>query len=1210
LELDYTSSVYTSILGVVDVVSDITSDASSLLDLVSSYGNVVGSQLVEGQDQVDVLYTNFRASIASITGSTGASNVSMTLPLTTLEAYVGVNAPTTTYPVYASADSFYVSAISFNALVFGGNNFSSNPLRIEVSDTTMLASDVVFTVINNFNETYEITEYNYVLNTTCEAYEVSETNYTCPVSGVVLSHQCTNLPYSYNEVTTCPDTVYMPVCNLLDVSSSSTTADGGVSCTVLEYTSMNVTCSCAISRRRILTPQRHLSSSAGSIDTAAITQYSIDTFLDTSSHQGGVITTDDASGAYVILLLFGSIWSIGVLLLMVSLNQKAVESKEMKKVQPVSDVSTATATVGKRKLATGNIHAKRDSTQEAIAELKEYLTNYIRELFPNVFIQETGLKKLAAEIVRNHLYLRPFGRDTDVTAKAVGITRIVTTQTFLVFSLCLLYSLQSPVDNGVCAEQSSSEDCLSKKSLFDSTVSACEWQHNTSYDSYQCVYQEVQVSYVMLLYFAVLISGVNCGIGWLFDQIFAGISAPLNSRGGAKVQPEVSADLMQSNLKNLIRQDSLQTVKQAMRTRKVVNRVGSVDNEVVIAGRKNMRRNVGESVFTVSGQGLDAYKRIMKRIEVLRGISSSLEMHKERMKVNHLHQIIERTGGSRKSDVDDEVKSDYSDENEVASEKMSDLRQPTLLSLTLSGKSFRAIAPVSPPVLLRSQKNIRNTYEELRFEELRDNITVQRSMLEGEDLHAFDEIWSLDGDGLVTEQAEKRMKQVIKNVHAESTNYLEDLRFMTEPSHIGVRLIHLFVCDLLGKNTPAFHIFKQKSLNYFAHNRVTTLTWKVSLVVLLVCMNAFMFYYSVQAGVTRGLQWQLTLLYGCIFQLILEIIFNESLECVWMHYIIPCMVKPEIRDAFDVITASVEGFWSFNAGKMKNVYLDATAFFFVSKKVAASYSNLPESIIINHYQSYLPGYVGKLWRRRSRASMSFGKVVWKCLVQLGQLPLTIQRIFIRVTQPILFVTFLLLFSKFSEEPWIIALAVVAFILLYGHILVLNLRQLDVFVPAVNRRRRNGIIDIESQKKLRGLAIADMASSSSSSTDEGESGVSVFTPSKRSESPESLKVGLEKGYTPQEKQQLNEFYRENFEAKYDSSDDEDHDPHNTRQTGMDQYQTTQVDADSLSLSTSSNEPTVSSDSSSSDSSSSEEPETEESRSESDSSSDSDSTRSSN
>jgi len=381
-------------------------------------------------------------------------------------------------------------------------------------------------------------------------------------------------------------------------------------------------------------------------------------------------------------------------------------------------------------------------------------------------------------------------------------------------------------------------------------------------------------------------------------------------------------------------------------------------------------------------------------------------------------------------------------------------------------------------------------------------------------------------------------------------------------------------------------------------------------VVLLVCMNAFMFYYSVQAGVTRGLQWQLTLLYGCIFQLILEIIFNESLECVWMHYIIPCMVKPEIRDAFDVITASVEGFWSFNAGKMKNVYLDATAFFFVSKKVAASYSNLPESIIINHYQSYLPGYVGKLWRRRSRASMSFGKVVWKCLVQLGQLPLTIQRIFIRVTQPILFVTFLLLFSKFSEEPWIIALAVVAFILLYGHILVLNLRQLDVFVPAVNRRRRNGIIDIESQKKLRGLAIADMASSSSSSTDEGESGVSVFTPSKRSESPEPLNVGLEKGYTPQEKQQLNEFYRENFEAKYDSSDDEDHDPHNTRQTGMDQYQTTQVDADSLSSSTSSNEPTVSSGSSSSDSSSSEEPETEESRSESDSSSDSDSTRSSN
>ena len=1212
-DLEYTSSTYTNVLCIVDTVSGIVSNVSSMLDIVSGFSNVVGDQLVEGQDQVDIIYTSFRAGILSISGNgVDVSNISMALPITTFEAYVGVDVPAVTYPVGASVDSFYVSAISFNAQVYGSNNFTSNPLRIQVSDSSMLASNLMFTVINNFNQNYNVTEYDSYLNTTCDPYEVSETNYTCPVSNVVLSHKCANFPYEFNRVTKCPATGYYPTCSFLDVSSSTAVIDSDASCNVLEYTGMYVTCSCAIARRRILTPQRYLSSTASSIDTAAITEYSIDNFFDTAINQGDVISTDNTGEVYIVLVLFGSIWVAGVLLLSITLYQKASYKTEMKKVQPVVDESTAAVvpdSAGKRKLAIGNIHTKRDSTKEAIVELKEYLTHYIRELFPTVFIRDTSFKNFASEIMNNHLYLRPFNQGSDSLRQSVGIFRIVTTQSFLVFSLCLLYTLQSPTDDGDCTSQATSAECLSNKSLFDSTESSCQWRYSASTDSYHCYYREVDVSYLMLLYFAVMISAVNCSIGWLLDQIFVVICAPLSLREGAKVQPDAStdSDLLVSNLKDTIKQDSLQTVKQSMKTRKVVNRNGNGNfNGTVIAfGRKSMRRNVGESVFTVSDRGLDAYRRIMKRIEVLKGISSSLELHKEQMKIGQLHRIIERTGGTRSNDADDELDieatSDTS-ENFVTSGKENDVRAPTLLSLSLSGKSFRAIAPIqSAP--LRSQKANRHTYEDLQFNELRDNIIVQRSMLSDGDLDIFDEVWSLGMDGLISDTVEKQIKKVIKNVQSQSSRYLEDLRFMTEPSHVGLRLMHLFICDLLGKNTPACYIFEQKSLDYFTHTRVTTMAWKVSLVVLVICMNAFMFYYSIQASLVRGLRWQLTLLYGCMFQVIIEIIFNETMECIWVHYIIPSMAKPEIRDIYDVITTSIEGFWSFNAGKSNKVYLDATTYLFVSKKVAASYGNLPESIIINHYQSYLPGYVGKIWRKRSCEITSITKCLWKSLVALSQLPLVIQRLFVRITQPILFVIFFVLFSALSDGPWIIAVALVAFVLLYGSIIFFTLKKYSEYDRAdslsrnYTRRRRNGVMDVEAQYKLRQSVLSsgesDGRDSNSSSSSDDENGNVLATPSRRSESPDLTKGPSVKQYTPQEKQQLNEFFSENFEAKYDSSSDDDHDPYNTRRNEMDEYKNSQGDIDSLSSTTSSNEISEKSDSTSTVSSSSEEPETEES-----------------
>jgi len=504
----------------------------------------------------------------------------------------------------------------------------------------------------------------------------------------------------------------------------------------------------------VLSTDSGISSTGSIIDTAAFTEYSISSFLDTSTNQGGSITTEDTGRVYIVLLLFGGLWAVGLFLVFVNLNQKAFEKTEMKKVQPEQNAVIQPEIFGKRKLAVGNIHAKRDSTKEAIAELKEYLTKYIRELFPSVFIHGATFRKFIWEIMSNHLYLRPFSKKTDMGAKSVEIFRIVTNQSFLIFSVSLLCTLRSPADDGVCSSFTTSDECNASKALFHSTGSTCQWRHGTNNDIYQCYYHEIEITYLMLLYFVVLISGINSGFGWLLDQIFEVICAPLSIRegAGAKVQPEVptDSDVLQSNLKKFIKQDSLQIVKQSMKTRKIVNRNRKSHSDAATAisfGRKNMRRNVGESVFTVPDGGLDAYRRIMKRVEFLKGISSSLESHKERMKINQLHQIIEKTGGARDSDADDdtEVKSDDVGDSTYG-DKENGVREPTFLSL-LSGTSLTPVRPAP----LRSQKAIRRTYEDLQFRELRDNITVQRSMLSNDDLAIFDDMWCLGTDGNVSE---------------------------------------------------------------------------------------------------------------------------------------------------------------------------------------------------------------------------------------------------------------------------------------------------------------------------------------------------------------------------------------------------------------------------------------------------------------------------
>ena len=123
---------------------------------------------------------------------------------------------------------------------------------------------------------------------------------------------------------------------------------------------------------------------------------------------------------------------------------------------------------------------------------------------------------------------------------------------------------------------------------------------------------------------------------------------------------------------------------------------------------------------------------------------------------------------------------------------------------------------------------------------------------------------------------------------------IEKLRLATD-EHTGLEILHLFVLDLLGRDTPAARFFEQKSDEDFKRTKVVTSATKAMAVAVLVVMKAFFAYYSVLYGFTKGLKWQRDYLLACITQMFVEIFINETLEVAWVNFFVPTLVAEEVQ---------------------------------------------------------------------------------------------------------------------------------------------------------------------------------------------------------------------------------------------------------------------------------------------------------------------------
>ena len=434
--------------------------------------------------------------------------------------------------------------------------------------------------------------------------------------------------------------------------------------------------------------------------------------------------------------------------------------------------------------------------------------------------------------------------------------------------------------------------------------------------------------------------------------------------------------------------------------------------------------------------------------------------------------------------------------------------------LSVLGKKVIAMQKISAQVTPMDQSE-----DDATLTDLKSHILVQRKLLDPALTDDFDEAWGLDRLGEFDRFFENKSVQdeilaAIKYARLTSAASIDNLKYAS-PTARGLEVLHTFILDLLGHHTPAAYIFRKKLDKDFTKLPVTSRTKKWISLGLVVAINTFMIIYTLMYGLKRGLQWQIALLYGCIFQLIVEVIFNETLECVWINYIVPSVVIPDIRKAYDVICECIDQI-CYQKMLAEAHYLDTTKYFFVSRKVADAYPDLPESIIIRNYHPYLPGLIAKKWQKSyqqhhhqhhrwtlyERWKHFQSRMVErgaKLLLTLGSCPFIVQRIIVRVMQPLLFQAIVVYFDYIQRSTALYVVSLFLFSLLTGRVLysyliyyiqsrkINPLQTLSLFRRAAVRQGVDKF-DIESPKRSSNASKSARASddSSCSSSDSQDS----------------------------------------------------------------------------------------------------------------------------
>ena len=776
-------------------IAFISDYSSMLLPIISIFGSLVASQMVAGQDYVDMVLTNYRLRAAVLVAGVNLTSA-ITLPCSPLEAAVGKLSPASvSLRGYVPVDKqiwIIESAARLHQYSFQ-QQYLSNSISIGLPSADSSAAKLISSVKFILPEVEALTDsIRLNFSTVCRKEDqLHFENFTCPFSRKIVVHNCTNKVGTI--LSTC--SAFQRVCKILSQNNDI------YECKFVNHEHNQTFCSCNVKenstlivRKRKLTSS-NLESDSTILQIAALAELLGDdarqTFIETSAFQ----SSDAYRQALFVILMFSGLWSGGLVVFLTLRRWSNVKKKRIRSSEVVS---------------------RNDSH----TNIKATVIKYMNEVFPSVFRTESRYSQIIQEVKKHHKYISLFRLD-GFNESFLVLGQILTIQTMLMFLLALLYDVQSPSDDNSCKNWLIEDECLARKSVFDSSQFYCKWSMIYDDNSFPCNYRTPETSLQEALVIAVFVSIVTALFLRPTEYLFELLSAPTADSVKVKAAYVRTGKRMSNAARrmSIVAGSAMQTTVQSL--------AGSIHNTQVVGMSSRIL-----PATTSSAQNLAR-------------LSMTSVASKNALKVAAIKQnerIIPYR--NRQEQLDDHH-----------DEKRKKL-QEGMKHVTPAKKSAHTI-----------------------FERLCKDINRQREVLRSSELRVFDAQWCLDDcgnflmnrvDNLFSFQREenvaKKIRFELESVRRESQKRIKSFQFATD-TDIGLELLHLFVLDLLGRKTPSARIFVSKAEEDFKRTKVVTKGAKWAAIAALVGLNIFYSYYSILYGFSQGVAWQQEYLVACLVQM-------------------------------------------------------------------------------------------------------------------------------------------------------------------------------------------------------------------------------------------------------------------------------------------------------------------------------------------------------
>jgi hypothetical protein len=967
-----------SLASVVDNIAVITPSASdvSVNSLFDSFAAAISSQMVAGQSSQTYSQTNYRL-IASVAASTtGGANLSVSTPLTTLESLVETAQQTFTVASPTEGTRFaslsvpkYLVNASSSSSVFGDSkNVSSNSFRINVfasSDSSSSFADdtIEFSFVHyeaeSFGDEVDISNSNSTINTTCIAGVTETVMVACPFD-VVVPVSCDGLT-THVARTVCPTKSRLPSC-----SAFSSTNNGTDSCVVVNYTATSTTCRCKSSAfTSQQTRRRRLSSTvpgaAEGTTVVALTTYTFTNYISVMESASAFNSASAIKDTVMILSTFAVTW-IGMIGLLFGFqywrwSRKLNKSDEQKAFKIGIDANS-------RAQATTSSAVVEGSSSMANA-LEDCLKEYVTELFSPTYSDNPDNVRLAHELWTKHEYMSVFSLEFGYE-QWIRVYSLLTNLNANFFLLAVFYDIQFPSDDGMCKLLTTESSCLQKKSLFNPSVTKCQWvQSADASESSECVWRSVNITFfssLIVFIIVLLISGPLCYmLTWVFESV---LLAPSAAAIKAEKDSAVALSIMNNRRKVSVAEVNIEALQQ--RQQQQQQQATAPKSRLSLLRSTSSNQSQRGGVFTT--------------VDEMHSSVRQLTIRAQRLSMRSQQQQLQQAGAphGRRTNIAADATSSSSDPTAVQLPAINREHFQSFDNFLLELRKFylrrQAPAKLSKAYGMDKYKSMVTEFAEIWRPLLDYEDDIGRGMrarggpAQGQG-QGQGQGGSVQAEQIINEErvdmyraASREFKQVVDSAN----KWIETLK--GKPiEQVGVQILELFVMDYLGAKTREAKIFSQK-VHPMKSKYVIAWSLKCFTFTCLFALNVYFVFACMLYGKDKGQNWQRGWLYTCIVNVVVDILINAVTVAAIMHFYVPNLIIGKARYIKTTVHRLVHQLYNVQAQRLEQALsnrrqpskqqqqllqpFSAHNYFFVSAHVARAFPDLCESRIVSANASF------------------------------------------------------------------------------------------------------------------------------------------------------------------------------------------------------------------------------------------------------------------